>query len=339
MGYSPEVYELAEKELEKRRIVSEQELEKRRSILFSRSPRAEEIERTIAKTSVRAAKAVLKGADIKKELEALKKNNLELNRELDGIISDLGFSKDYLLPHYKCEACRDRGDIDGKMCSCMKILLRQISYDRLNSSSPLSLSDFDSFSLDYYSKTPPEEGKLSPYTCMAGVLSFCKKYARGFSTDSGSLLFQGAPGLGKTHLSLAIANELIEKGFGVIYASAPDLLARMSRESFSFDHNTAETTGQYLSECDLLILDDLGTEYSTKFTVASLYNIINTRMILSKPVIISTNLSMAELEEKYNQRIISRIIGTMGRVEFVGTDIRQLKRRQKSQTKSNDNKE
>lgn len=327
MGYSSEVYELAESELERRRMLSEQELEKRREILFARSPRAEEIERTIAKTSVRAAKAVLNGADVKAELAELKKNNMALKKELDEIIAGFGFQKDYLELRHKCDVCKDRGDIDGKMCSCMKMLLRQISYDRLNSSSPLSLSDFDSFSLDYYSKTPSKNESISPYTQMNGVYGFCRKYAHNFSTESRSLLFQGAPGLGKTHLSLAIASELIEKGFGVIYTSAPELLSRMSRENLDFNFSENISIGQYLSDCDLLILDDLGTEYSTKFTVAALYNIINTRVILSKPTIISTNLSVDELEEKYNQRIVSRIIGTMRRVEFIGTDIRYLKRK------------
>lgn len=336
MGYPREVYELAESELERRRMISEQDLEKRRELLFARSPRAEEIERTIAKTSVKAAKAVLYGADVKAELTALKKNNLALKKELDEIIAGLGFPKDYLELRHKCSACKDRGDIDGKMCDCMKILLRQISYDRLNSSSPLSLSDFDSFSLEYYSKTPSKDEKLSPYTQMSAVYSFCRKYSRSFTTNSSSLLFQGAPGLGKTHLSLAIASELIERGFGVIYASAPELLSRMSRENIDFNYSENISIGQYLSDCDLLILDDLGTEFSTKFTVAALYNIINARVILSKPTIISTNLSVRELEEKYNQRIVSRIIGTMSRVAFIGTDIRYLKRKQKS---TNDKKE
>ncbi len=339
MGYPPEVYELAESELEKRRMLSEQELEKRREILYARSPRAEEIERTIAKTSVRAAKAVLNGADVKAELTELKKNNLALKKELDEIISGFGFPKDYLELRHKCGDCKDRGDIDGKMCSCMKTLLRQISYDRLNRSSPLSLSDFDSFSLDYYSKTSESGSSVSPYTRMNGVYAYCKKYARTFSSESKSLLFQGAPGLGKTHLSLAIARELIERGFGVIYVSAPELLSRMARENVDFNYSENISTGQYLSDCDLLILDDLGTEYSTKFTVAALYNIINNRVILSKPTIISTNLSVKELEEKYDKRIVSRIIGTMDRVLFSGADIRQIKKKLKNQSKTNDQKE
>lgn len=336
MGYSQEIYQAAEKKLERRRIISEQELDTRRSILYQRSERAEMIERMIAKTSVAAAKAVFGGADIKNELAQLKKKNLALQQELAQIIKDLGFEENYLERQYTCPDCRDTGYIDGKMCACMKRLLRETAYDSLNRMSPLSLSDFDGFSLDYYSKTPASDGRISPYTRMNQVLGFCKKYARTFSEFSHSLLFQGAPGLGKTHLSLAIAREVINKGFGVVYVSAPAILSRI--ESEHFDIKRPESSAeQIVTECDLLIIDDLGTEFTSKFTVSALYNIINTRMIMSKPTIISTNLSLSELQEKYNTRIISRIIGTLDRVEFLGTDIRQQKRRRTAQTGSQKN--
>ena len=329
MGYSREIYEQAEKTLELRRLYSEQELDKRRRILYGRSPRAETIERTIAGTSVAAAKAILGGSDLKRELNALKETNLQLQRELASIIKELGFPENYLEPWYKCDKCKDRGDIDGRMCSCMKSLLREISYEQLNKISPLSLSDFDSFDLEYYSKTPAAEGKKSPYTHMTGVLAFCKKYARTFTEDSRSLLFQGAPGLGKTHLSLAIAKEVIDKGYGVIYVSAPAILSKIENEHFNNKVNE-NNTEQLITECDLLIIDDLGTEFISRFTVSTLYNMINTRMIRSKPTIISTNLFLSELQDNYNIRTVSRIIGTLDRVEFIGTDVRQLKRRRKA---------
>ena len=333
MGYSAEIYELAEGELEKRRLRSEQALEKRRSLLYARSPRAAELERRIAKTSVAAAKEVFGGADLHSRLEELKRENLSLQKELETILTGFGFPQNFLDPWYTCPQCRDRGDVDGKMCSCMRALLRQFSYDQLNKISPLSLSDFESFSLDYYSKAPAGDARQSPNAHMTAVLGFCKKYARTFSTASRSLLFQGPPGLGKTHLSLAVAKELIDRGFGVIYVSAPALLTKLAKETMSFDYREpSSNTEQLLSECDLLILDDLGTEFSSKFTVSAIYQLFNTRMILSKPTIISTNLTLHELQDKYNPRIISRIIGSLDRVEFVGTDIRQLKRRQKRQT-------
>ena len=326
MSYSAEIFDAADKELENRRMRSETELEKRRKILFARSPRAEEIERIIARTSVAAARAIFGGEDRRERLEVLKRQNLALQDELKRIIKGYGFPENYLDLWHKCEKCRDYGYVNGKMCICMKRLLRQISYDRLNSISPLSLSSFDNFSLDYYDTKPLEDSRNSPYKQMSRVLSFCVKYARGFSTSSESLLFQGAPGLGKTHLSLAIARDVIESGFGVIYVSAPSIMNKLNKEAFEYDRRSNDSpTEQLLTECDLLIIDDLGTEFSSRFNVAAIYNIINTRMIVSKPTIISTNLTITELQENYNMRIISRIIGNLRRLEFIGTDIRQQK--------------
>ncbi len=328
MGYSASTYTEAKTILEKQRIKNEQELENRRNQFFSQYPRAEEIERTIARTSVAAARAVFGGKDVKMELAKLKLQNQALQKELREIIERAGLPANYLEMWYQCEQCRDYGYADGKMCSCMKHLLRDIEYKKLNEISPLQLSDFDSFSLDYYSKAPKENGQLSDYAHMEKLLNFCRKYANHFSLDSDSLLFQGPPGLGKTHLSLAIAKEAIHKGYGVIYVSAPAVLSKIEKEHFN--NQRENTTENAVLECDLLILDDLGTEFATSFTVSAIYNMINTRMITSKPTIVSTNLTLSEIQTRYNERTVSRIIGMLGRVEFVGTDVRQQKKRKKS---------
>ena len=136
---------------------------------------------------------------------------------------------------------------------------------------------------------------------------------------------QGGPGLGKTHLSLAIAREVIDSGYGVLYVSAPIILRKIEKEYFGSQNNESNILNNML-ECDLLILDDLGTEYEKKFTVSAVYNILNSRMLTSKPTIISTNLSLGDIEKRYDIRTVSRIIGTMERIEFVGTDIRQKKK-------------
>lgn len=334
LGYSREVYDEALEKLQKRRLFSEQELEKRRDILFTLSPRAEQIEHELAKTSIAAARAVFSGSDIKTELYKMKLKNQSLQKELSDILENLNFRKNYLEEWHKCEKCKDTGYIDGKMCSCMKELLKQTAYERLNRISPLALSDFSDFSLEYYSKVPVKENAKSPYVHMSGVLAFCKKYAENFSEESRSLLFQGGPGLGKTHLSLSIAKSAIDKGFGVIYVSAPAILSKLENERFGNRDVINNETEKLLIDCDLLIIDDLGTEFSTKFSVSAIYNLINSRMIMSKPTIISTNLTIKELQEKYNIRTISRIIGMLDRVEFAGTDIRQIKRRQRANPKN-----
>lgn len=327
MGYSKDVYDAALSELEMRRSTSEKTNASIREEFFKKFPRVLEIEQLLARTSVMAARAVLmKKSDLRTELTKLKEYNLKLQKEQHDILVKNGYSADYLNIHYQCPECKDTGYIDGKMCTCLKSLLREKAYDKLNSSSPLSLSDFGSFSLQYYSKAVDEIKKVSPYSRMEKILNFCKGYAANFSKNSESLLFQGGPGLGKTHLSLAIARAVIARGCGVIYVSAPDILSTLEKERFAGrGESRSDETEKLLKDCDLLILDDLGTEFTTQFTTSTIYNIINTRMMLSKPTIISTNLSLSQLQKLYSMRMVSRIIGGVTRLEFLGTDIRQKK--------------
>jgi DNA replication protein DnaC len=156
------------------------------------------------------------------------------------------------------------------------------------------------------------------------VLEYCKNYAEDFGTDSESLYLHGATGLGKTHISLAIANTVAEKGYSVIYDTAQNILSSLEREKFG--HNNNGEREKEILECDLLIIDDLGSEFSTQFTVAAIYNIINTRLLSSKPTIISTNLSIDELTDRYTPRVTSRIVGCYTIKQFKGSDIRQQKR-------------
>lgn len=330
MAYNREVYERSWQIMENRRLCAEQELEKRRSVLFADCPRAQEIERELTSYSVRAAKAVLRGADLHNELTQMKNRNIALQNELKTILEKRNLPENYLEPWYECELCSDKGEIDGKMCECMKTLIKKTAYEQLNSISPLSLCTFESFRLDYYPDAASEKGEgRTPREFMSSVLNFCKKYAENFSNNSRSLIFQGGTGLGKTHLSLAIAQRVIENGSGVIYVSAPDIVMQLEKEHFSGKYGETGDSEQLLTECDLLILDDLGTEFQTKYTVATIYNIINKRLLISHPTIISTNLPLSEMHQLYGDRMVSRIIGMLDRVEFVGNDIRQIRRREK----------
>ena len=205
----------------------------------------------------------------------------------------------------------------------MKKMMKKEVYNELNKMSPLELSSFENFSLDFYSDTPQPKSELTPKKRMAKILEFCKKYASQFKKNSPSLLMTGSTGLGKTHLSLAIAKEVIEKGFGVIYGSAQNIISKMEKEKFRGYQNSSDETERHYIDCDLLIIDDLGTEYLTSFSSAAIYNIVNSRIMMNKPTIISTNLSMKELEKNYSQRMVSRIIGNNIRLEFLGSDIRQ----------------
>ncbi len=312
MGYSRASYMKAKEILDKRRMDSEMELEKRRKILFSRSAEAMELERKIARTSINVARAVYNGKDVKSELENLKRQNLETQKKIDQIITKFGFPSNYLERWYKCAECQDTGYVQGRMCSCMKNLIRDFEYERINNSSSLKLCDFDTFSLERYEF---EEDRQN----MAKTLEYCKKYADEFSISSRSILMMGNSGLGKTHLSLAIAKSAVDKGYGVIYVSASIVCRKMEHEHF---HENIDDTERSLAECDLLIFDDLGTEFMTSYIMSTLYTIINKRLITSKPTIISTNYDFDEMRENYDQRIASRILGSYKRIIFTGGDIR-----------------
>ncbi|MDD5952804.1 MAG: ATP-binding protein [Oscillospiraceae bacterium] len=325
MGYSKEIYNSAMEQLNRQRMEEEQAAQVRRARFFTQCPRGEEIEHQLATTALQAAKAVLKkGGDTVTELQKLRESNQALQKELNDLLTAQGLPLDYLKPHYRCEKCHDEGFCDGIMCDCLKKLLRTEACRRLNATTPLALSTFESFDLRYYPDTVEDGARTSPRKHMEQVFYYCKNYAENFSLQSPSLLFFGGTGLSKTHLSLAIANVVLQKGYGVVYDSVHNLMTALERERFSRD-SYSEDTNQVLSSCDLLILDDLGTEFRTQFVTASIYNLVNTRIMAHRPTIISTNLTTEEMEDYYTRRFVSRVNSNYTRLPFYGRDIRQIK--------------
>lgn len=327
MGYSKEIYDCVRQKLYEMRIKSWEELEKRKKLFFARFPEASEIEKKLALTAIDSAKAVLGGSSAKKELESLRKRSVSLRNRLSEILNSVNLPEDYLEVKHNCEKCQDEGFVDGVMCSCMRDMMKKESYAKLNSMSPLELSSFETFSLDYYPENS-EPGHKSPRERMGIIFDFCKKYSDNFSSKSPSLIMMGNTGLGKTHLSLAIASEAINKGYGVIYVSAPNMVNKLEKEKFQNYGRDSEESEKHFIDCDLLIIDDLGTEYSGAFSNCAIYNIVNSRIMMSKPTIVSTNLTMKELEKNYSPRMVSRIIGNNIRLEFLGFDIRQKRLRE-----------
>ncbi|QAT51322.1 ATP-binding protein [Caproiciproducens sp. NJN-50] len=320
-GYDREVYEAADRILRERRREAELLQEKRRTVFYSVCPEAQKLEQRLAKTAVRAAKAVLGGKNAREQLELLRAENLRLRSQWNELLRSANMTEEDLEPAYRCKKCRDMGYVDGKMCSCLKDLLREEAYRRLNALTPLSLSTFESFSLEYYPDRVEQGPGRSPRSAMREILENCRKYAEAFSpASSQNLIMQGATGLGKTHLSLSIANEVLQKGFGVVYCSVNNLIARLENEHFGRDETG--DSGSLLESCDLLILDDLGTEFRSSFSIAAVYNIVNTRLLLRRPTIISTNLSMRELQDRYSDRFASRVAGSYVRLMFLGHDNR-----------------
>lgn len=321
MGYSQEIYDKAKFLLDSYRRQAVNENDERRKAFFAANPEYAELEREIAQTSIKLTRVMLGGQkDITDAVSEIRDNNLAMQRRQLDILKSNGCPEDYLEPKYHCKKCGDTGYIDGRMCSCFKEILRKMTYDELNSSTPLELCSFQSFSIDFYPEKATNSN-LSPRSIMEKVKRHCCEYANSFTLQSPNLLFQGGVGLGKTHLSLAIAGKVISKGYGVIYGSAQNFFNKIESEHFG-RVDDKQYTLNLIKTCDLLILDDLGTEFITQFTAATLYDIINTRLLSRRPTIVSTNLSIDGLQSKYDDRIASRISGNYTRVQFVGSDIR-----------------
>ena len=333
MGYARQVYTQAENELNRRRTTAQDKAQRRLENFYAVCPEAEDVRRRIASTASRAAMAVLRSGNARETMEALKNENLSLQKQFADLLAAHGLTRADIEPQYTCKRCEDTGYVDGRICSCYRSLLKQIAYENLNRISPLTLSSFEDFSLLYYSDVSVN-GERSDREQMRNIYDFCRRYADNFKKDSGNLFFTGATGLGKTHLSLAIAAEAINKGFGVVYGTAQTFAFSLERERFTRTEESAGDTLDLLNDCDLLIIDDLGMEISSSYITATIYNVIDTRITLKKPTIISTNLSMQELEKRYNERFTSRIIGFYDRLIFRGKDIR-MKKKLNPQNKQN----
>ena len=327
MGFGKIIFEEARTELERRRQTAEAAANEQLERFYERCPAAREIREALARNAAGAAKAVVQGGNVRAEIKKLQDRARELNAEYDRLLAKTGLSREDITPRYTCPHCKDSGFVDGKLCDCFRQLQRSIAYEQLSMDVPLEKCTFSSFSLSYYKNDP------QAYRQMENILKTCKNYAEKFRNNSISLLFKGGTGLGKTHLSLAIAGEVIAKGYGVIYGSAQSFAVSLEKERFDRREQTdMEDTHSQLLSCDLLILDDLGAEFPSAYVSAALYDILNSRMLADKPTIISTNLSMNGLQDRYSERLASRIAGYYGKLEFLGNDHRteSQKRRQEA---------
>ncbi len=325
MAYSKKIYSIATEKLNNRRNSALSMFDYRKNEVYSKIPRLSEIDSQLASISIDTIRAVLSGEDASTHLNSLKETSVSLQNEYNELLKSNGYSDDYLKPQFSCSKCSDTGYVESGnktvVCDCYKKLLSSVACEELNRISPLSLSTFDTFKLSMYSETPDQNGNI-PYNRMSKIYDYCLNYAKTFTENSKGILMKGSTGLGKTHLSLAIANEVINKGYSVVYVSAPDILAKLEKEHFSYEYSNEQQIMQSLIACDLLILDDLGTEFSTQFTATAIYNLFNTRINSGKPVIINTNLTDEDLKNTYSQRFTSRIMSTCDILEFIGSDIR-----------------
>lgn len=255
----------------------------------------------------------------KVDFKTAEEKSLLLQKQKADFLSENNIDISSIAPNYECKKCSDTGYINGNLCECVKKKAIKLNYEELNKDVKLENYTFRNFNLEYY---PEEESNLSPREHMTKVCGFCVKYAAEFEGNAESLLFFGKTGLGKTHLSLAIANDVIKKGYNVVYGPISRIISNIEREHFSGDERT---TLSNVLDCDLLIFDDLGTEFTTPFVVSSIFDIVNSRILNNKSTIINTNLDFEELKHKYSDRIVSRIAGSYRMLKFFGNDIRTIK--------------
>ncbi len=316
-------YNEAENKLNERRLRGERLLAKREEQVAEKNPELLKIQRDLSMTSARLIELILsRGDDFERKLSELEQNNLLLQERLREGLQKNGYPPDFLDTPYECPLCRDRGTVNGKRCSCFMNIVRQLAAEELNRSSPLNLCDFGDFDLRYYDSVKPTPLGCTAREAMKGNFDFCRDYAENFHIPCKNIFMRGATGLGKTHLSLSIANEVLKKGYNVIYGSAPDLFRKIEREHF--ERSSAADTAEALQNAQLLIIDDLGAEFESKFYTSALYSIVNNRMNAALPTIVSTNCDLGELRERYGERVASRL-ASMEQLIFVGNDVRIMK--------------
>ena len=323
MAYKQSVYIKAKNILDERRHQANAERDARHSAAVLRCPEIAKIEAEMAQCGTSVIKALALGGDSKEYIDVLSQKSLEAQQRRKDALKKAGFPDDYLEIRYTCPKCRDTGFEDGYYCECYKQLIKDTAKNELAAPSQIKKCTFDLFDVKVYPDIQDEILGISQREQMKNVVDYCRDYAKYFTRRSDGLIMLGKTGLGKTHLSLAIASAVIDKGYNVYYGSVPAVMNKLEKEHFGRG-NSEESLLEEICECDLLILDDLGAEFSTQFTVAQLYNILNTRMINNVPTIISTNLTMREIEEKYSQRVASRIVGNCTPIQFCGRDVRQI---------------
>lgn len=325
MGYNKENYIKLKREFAERSAAAEQAADARRAELHAAIPELKGMDDARSEIGLRMFKLAmeLSGQALEDAIRRLGDENEQLAADRAALLVAHGYPADYDRIKYDCPDCMDSGFIGTKMCSCFRRALILAGYESSGIAGLIRTQTFETFD---------PSRQRDPKSCerLRLNLAFCREYAADFNpATSESLLLIGATGLGKTHLSTAIAKEVVERGFDVVYDTAQNVLADFEYERFgrpygSEDGGEPPRTLKYF-ECELLIIDDLGTELSNQFTVACLYNIINTRVNRGQPTIINTNLGRDELRRRYADRITSRLFGEFRPLLFTGTDMRTLK--------------
>lgn len=328
MAHDGKLLARARTQLDNIRGENEAEHQRRVFAVYDRVPEIQRIDlRMRAQMAELVRLTVSRREDMGERLEALKSENLDLQMRKAELLTENGYPIDYMNDIYSCEKCRDTGTFHGRPCDCLEKLYNAELTKELGTLMQSGDESFGLFDLSLYENRPVNG--VVPREIMTRIYEACRKFADSFPHVSSNLLFQGAPGLGKTYLSACIARTVAAKGLSVCYDSASAALDTFEKQKFSRDAAEAEAAGarvQRMLDCDLMILDDLGTEMITPMSLSSLYTLINTRLVNGKRMIISTNLKDAELQNAYTPQIFSRLSGEFLHLPFVGKDIRLIKK-------------
>lgn len=324
MAYSVDVVRAARQELEQLRSDYESKQNSRLMEAYAKVPRLKEIDLLLRRSMTMAAQvAFMKGEDGAKAMEQVRDANLALQEERKALVQ-ANFAPDFLLEGPVCPHCGGSGYVGSTMCICLKDLCRKAQKKALMALTS-GCERFENFRLDYYPVEADPVFQVSPRRLMEKTLQVCRKYADEFNGKE-NLLFVGGTGLGKTFLSACIANVVAEKGGSVAYESAPQLFEKLNKNFFNPSDESRQAY-ESLMGCDLLIIDDLGTELTNNFTISALYSLLNDRLLSGKSMIISTNLNVEEIAKRYSPQIASRLEGCFKAATFLGKDIRVLKNR------------
>ena len=296
--------------------------EQRYNEIVSLIPEYQNIEKEIISVSMQAAKARISGNS--QDYTSLLKS---LNDQKANLLISAGKPADYLDPVYTCVQCHDTGYINSRKCSCFNKKAIDLVYHDSNLKNITDNENFDTFSYEWYDNTTPDPSNgLTPYHNMQRIVDICHKFVDNFDKEAANILFFGGTGTGKTFLSNCIARELLNTSHSVIYLTAIELFTTFQRQDFSRFGEDKDSDANYLSDCDLLIIDDLGTEVGNTYTNSKLFYVINERMLKKKSTIISTNLSLSEIRDSYSERIFSRITSSYTILKVFGSDIRMMKK-------------
>lgn len=325
MAYSAEVVQRARARLAQAKEDRESENRQHLAQAYAKVPRIREIDIQLRRTMAQAAQAAfLQGSDGKELLEQARQENLALQHER-AVLAAENFEEGFLDDSPICDNCGGSGYVGSAMCECLRELCRQEQKKEVSILTG-GKESFSQFRLDYYpDRIDPKYG-ASPRTIMERNFQNCRRYALTFSANAGNLLFVGGTGLGKTFLSACIARTVADRGFSVVYETAAHLFGKLEQARFNPSEESRRQAEKFTA-CDLLILDDLGTEMPGQFVTAALYSLLNDRILAGKPMVISTNLNVDEMSRRYSAQIASRLHGSFQRLTFVGEDIRVLKNR------------